>query len=474
MTNQQNKGLNALDLARLSLFQGCLGFLAVIFAGLLNRIMKTELGFPALLVGGGLAFEQLVSPARVVFGNISDSWPIKGRRRTPYLLLGTFCFCFLAIVSIPIIFQTEKALTLGSWLPITGSALALCGLFALYGLAISMATTPYLALVIDLTTEEERPRAIGIIWCMLTVGIIAGAIIISLTIKGIDGVKDPEILRPALQEFMIRVSIIILLVATFSCWGIEPKQKSSDSVNEEDRYNISFGTAISMVLKDMKNAWALIRSSKQITIFFCFLSLYTLGVFCQDPILESYGGEIFGMTPARSTLLNAFWASGSLIGLLIAGLWVTPFMGKIATARLGCKMILCSFLLLMLAGLTGSENILFGVMVIFGLAVGIGTNSALSLMLDLTLPQVAGTFVGVWGLAQALSRAIGKILGGGLLDLGELFTGKESPLLAYWLVFSIEILLMFLAIIVLAKLSIKGFKKDTTTNLHTLQIADLD
>ena len=38
----------------------------------------------------------------------------------------------------------------------------------------------------------------------------------------------------------------------------------------------------------------------------------------------------------------------------------------------------------------------------------------------LTLPQATGTFVGVWGLAQAMSRAMGKLIGGGLYDLGRL------------------------------------------------------
>ena len=77
-------------------------------------------------------------------------------------------------------------------------------------------------------------------------------------------------------------------------------------------------------------------------------------------------------------------------------------------------------------------------MIIFGLSAGIATNSALSLMLDLTLPEVAGTFVGIWGLAQALSRAMGKVFGGGLLDLGRFLAGPENPLWAFSFVFSLE------------------------------------
>ena len=88
-----------------------------------------------------------------------------------------------------------------------------------------MATTPYLALVIDLTTEKERPKAVGVIWCMLTIGIVVGAIAISITTKDLDGVTDPALLQPALQKFMIKVSIIIFGLTIFSCWGIEPNNK---------------------------------------------------------------------------------------------------------------------------------------------------------------------------------------------------------------------------------------------------------
>merc|ERR1739841_32672 len=104
MISNQSRRLTPLRLARLSLFQGCLGCLAVIFAGMLNRVMISELAFPAILVGGGLAFEQLMAPSRVLFGNISDSWPIRGKKRTPYIFLGAVAFCLMAIISIPLIF----------------------------------------------------------------------------------------------------------------------------------------------------------------------------------------------------------------------------------------------------------------------------------------------------------------------------------------------------------------------------------
>lgn len=458
-----NNTLSPLRLARLSIFQGCLGCLAVIFAGMLNRVMISELAFPALLVGGGLAFEQLMAPSRVLFGNISDTWPICGQRRTPYIFLGTTGFCVLAVLSIPLIFITGEALQTKLPLPIAACSIALCGLFALYGLAISMATTPYLALVIDQTTEKERPKAVGVIWAMLTIGIVVGAIAISITMKGIDGVTDPGILRPALQSFMVKISLIIFCLSIFACWGIEGKPKDKTSYNKINSQAIG-----------LKKSWQLVKSSDQILIFFGFLLLYTLGLFLQDPILESYGAEVFAMPISRTTLLNAYWGIGTLAGLLIAGLWITPKLGKLATARMGCWMIAASFILLIGTGFSKDINALFLVMGIFGISAGIGTNSALSLMLDLTLPEVAGTFVGIWGLAQALSRALGKVFGGGLLDLGRFISGPENPLFSFSFVFLLESFLMILALIVLNKVSINRFKKETKSKIETLIMSELE
>ncbi|WP_320668251.1 BCD family MFS transporter [Prochlorococcus sp. MIT 1307] len=462
LLNRDNK-LPLLTLLRLSLFQACLGCLAVIFAGMLNRIMISELAFPAILVGGGLAFEQLMAPSRVLFGNISDSWPIRGRKRTPYIWLGAAGFCSMAVLSIPLIFITEEALRQGSLMPIALCSVALCILFSLYGLAVSMATTPYLALVIDLTNEQERPKAIGIIWCMLTIGIIVGAIAIAITTKGLDGVSDVELLEPALQKFMIRVSAIVLAISIFACWGIEPKNKKIGTGKTKQTKEIG-----------LKEAWSLITSSPQIIIFFTFLILYTLGLFLQDPILESYGAEVFNLPISKTTLLNAFWGGGTLFGLLLGGLWVTPRLGKLSTARIGCWMIIVSLGLLIISGSTQTVNGLYGVLVIFGVAAGLATNSALSLMLDLTLPEVAGTFVGVWGLAQALSRAMGKVFGGGLLDIGRAITAPENTYMAFAFVFLLEIIVMVLAILVLEKVSVKRFREETSTKMETFMMAELD
>lgn len=459
-----SRGLGLWSILRLGLFQGCLGALAVIFAGLLNRVMISELAFPGLLVGGALAFEQFVAPSRVWFGQLSDAHPLAGRHRLPYIWLGAVLFGGLAVLSIPLIFHVSGLLQAGDIPALMGGIAALCGLFACYGLAVSLATTPYLALVIDRTTEQERPKAVGLIWCLLTVGIVVGAVTINVSLRGLDGVTDPLVLRQALLGFMGRAVLLVLVLTAVATIGMEPPASASNAAVRED--GITLG-----------QAWMLITSSRQVFVFFAFLVLFTLGLFLQDPILESYAADVFGMPIAATASLNAVWGMGTLAGLLLAGAWIVPRLGKLATARLGCQLIIGSLLLLLLVGLVRQVITLQIVMFLFGLAAGIGTNSALVLMLDLTLPQAAGTFVGVWGLAQALSRALGKLMGGGLLDLGRLLQQwaglGASPFPAYGLVLGVEILVAFAALLLLARLNLRQFREDTGRSLTKVLTLEL-
>ncbi|SBO44783.1 Transporter, major facilitator family protein [Cyanobium sp. NIES-981] len=456
----QTGSLGLAGTLRLGLFQGCLGCLAVIFAGMLNRVMISELGFPALWVGGALAFEQFVAPARVLVGQVSDGYPLAGRHRLPYIWLGSLAFCGLAVLSIPLIFQVAALLQADDSSRLAGGVLALCGLFAAYGLAISLASTPYLALVIDRTTEQERPRAVGIIWCLLTVGIVVGAISIAIGLRSLDGVRDPALLEPALLGFMLRVAAVVLLLTLVATLGMEPPARRSSGRSQAS----SRDDAITL-----RQSWALVTSSRQVLVFFLFLVLFTLALFLQDPILESYGADVFGMPIAATASLNALWGIGTLAGLLLAGLWIVPRLGKLATARLGCQLILASLLLLLVSGMVAQIPLLRIVMVLFGLAAGIGTNSALVLMLDLTLPEAAGTFVGVWGLAQAMSRALGKVIGGGLLDLGrwlqQLFPLPPGPFPPYALVLGVEALVALVALAVLSRVNLRQFREDTGRSL---------
>jgi BCD family chlorophyll transporter-like MFS transporter len=112
-------------------------------------------------------------------------------------------------------------------------------------------------------------------------------------------------------------------------------------------------------------------------------------------------------------------------------------------------------------------------MVLVGLAAGIGTNGALCLMLDLTLPEVAATFVGVWGLAQALSRAVGKVAGGALLDLGRGLLPGQGPFGPYALVLLVEVFVALGALVLLERVDLQQFRQDTGRRLANVLSLEL-
>ena len=198
----------------------------------------------------------------------------------------------------------------------------------------------------------------------------------------------------------------------------------------------------------------------------------TISLFMQDAVLEPYGAKVFNMEFSTTTLLNAFWGTGTLIGISTAGFLVVPRLGKKNTAKVGCLLVAVCTLLVILVGFTANQNALKGCVLLFGLASGITTTGALSLMLDLTAAETAGTFIGAWGLAQAMARGLATIAGGGVLDLGnKLFA---SPVLAYGLVFACQSVGMILAVGLLSRVNVAEFQADAKNAIANVMQSDLD
>jgi len=175
---------------------------------------------------------------------------------------------------------------------------------------------------------------------------------------------------------------------------------------------------------------------------------------------------------SKTTLLNAFWGTGTLIGISSAGFLVVPRLGKQQTAKVGCLLVAACFVLLIAAGFTANQTALKAVVFAFGLASGITTTGALSLMLDLTAAETAGTFIGAWGLAQAMARALATVAGGTVLDLGnKLFA---VPVLSYGLVFAVQAVGMIVAVGLLSRVNVAEFQSNAKAAIATVMGNELD
>jgi BCD family chlorophyll transporter-like MFS transporter len=295
---------------------------------------------------------------------------------------------------------------------------------------------------------------------MLMLGIAGGAIGSAVLLRGL----DLENLQSTINRLFIVIPAVVILLGVIATWGVEKRYSRYGSrstlAGREDQ--ITLGTALKVL-----------TASRQTLIFFSFLALMTMGLFIQQPVLEPYGGEVFGMTVAQSTQLNAFWSIGVLVGIVVTGFLIVPRLGKQTTARLGCLLVALSFGLTIAAGFTGKPQLLQLCMILFGLASGITTNGAISLMLDLTAAETAGTFIGAWGLAQAMSQALSTLIGGALLDLGRLLF-PTSSVLAYATVFGVEAGVMLLAVYLLGRVSVAEFRENTSRALTKVLALELE
>ena len=157
-----------------------------------------------------------------------------------------------------------------------------------------------------------------------------------------------------------------------------------------------------------------------------------------------------------------------LVAFVIAGLMENRAPKKMV-AGAGAATALIGFVLIMLGGNLASSSVFYTGVVMLGLGTGLSTVSNLSLMLDMTTAGSVGLFIGVWGMANALSRLIGSITGGVIRDLVSGITG--NALSGYTVVFTVEALLLLITLIMLRGISVSEFRENANEELSLVEKA---
>ena len=157
--------------------------MSLLTLGVLNRVMIDELRVPALVAAGAIAVHQFMAPARVWFGQMSDAKPLLGHHRSGYIWLGIAGMWATAFGAVQVMWRLGEQIDRAGWGVGAYPWVALLAvMFALYGLALSATSTPFTALLVDVSDEKTQSKIVGIGWSMLMVGIVAGVIIISVVL----------------------------------------------------------------------------------------------------------------------------------------------------------------------------------------------------------------------------------------------------------------------------------------------------
>lgn len=414
----------------------------------LNRVMIKELALSATLVAILASLPYLFSPIQVAIGSYSDRHPIFGLRRTPYILAGLILCVIGVMVSPQVAFLLSQNFGLG----------ILAGVFAFgaWGMGYNLSSVSYLSLASELSGENGRGKTIAVMWFMMIVSIIATAI-------GLSRMVDPYTPEALMRAFNM-VGIAALTLGLLGLLWLEPRSTphvppifvASDGDwgnNDSRKWGDERGAAEAYTFKQMTSA---ITRNPVGKTFFVYLFLLLAAILGQDVLLEPFGAEAFGMTVTQTTRITSIWGTFVLIAILIAGA-LEGRVPKRTVAQAGNLGALAGFLVIVVSGFVHSTSVFYTGVTLLGLGTGIATVSNLSLMFDLTVPGEVGLYIGAWGVSNALSRLAGSILGGVLRDAVTQITGQA--LSGYLVVFGIEVLMLFAAVLMLSRIDVSAFRK---------------
>ena len=427
-----SEGLPLLRLLRLSLFQVSVGMATVLLIGTLNRVLIVEMGVSAWLVSLMVALPLIFAPFRTLVGFRSDHHQsVLGWRRVPYIWLGTMMqFGGLAILPFALIVlsgDTHGPVIIGH----IASALA----FLLVGAGLQTTQTAGLALATDLAPAHLRPRVIALMYAMLLVGMVICGLAFGTLLANFSQFRLIQVVQGA--------GLMTMVLNIIALW----KQESRSPAVAQQRAAPGFS-----------ETWQAYARSGRATRFLFAVSIGTAAFNMQDIILEPYGGQILHLSVGTTTSLTAMLAAGALLAFAIAARALARGFDACRLAAYGALIGLLAFVIVIYSAPLDSA-------LLFRIGTGaIGFANGLFCVGTLAAAMAreqggTGLALGAWGAVQAGAAGIAIALGGAMRDgtsalaaAGLLGPALTSPVVGYSLVYHVEILLLFAALVVLGPL----------------------
>jgi BCD family chlorophyll transporter-like MFS transporter len=450
---------------RLGLFQLSLGILGVLMLGLFNRLLIAEIGLPAAVVALAIGAQQLMGFTRVWFGNRSDRITGGGLRRTPFILKSALAFSLLfglagwAVLQLAQTVAQPSQSFVGVWIGVlTLISIAI-------GTAISAGGTAFSALVVDLTSERERPRLLSVVWGMRLLGVLLGsAFVARLFGAACEEGASGDALKSGLEQLIVVGPLLLFGLAVFSVLGVEHRVISHDAITQSVNADVANNPPKTVPLLQLIRR---LRTIPQFGRFVLVLCLFTFSMFLNDAVLEPYGAALFGMSLCATTALNALMAIGFFVGLGLSGFLLVERMGNVSTAQLGA-ILATTALALMLLSVPWQllEGFQLAVM-LFGLSLGICIHASFTLMFSFVEPGKVGLLLGIWGALYAYSRGLATISGGGLLTLFKTLN-PDHVFGSYGGVFGLQIAGFLVAAVLMHRLDVDAFRRNVRHQFEEL------
>lgn len=429
-------GLPLPRLVRLGLFQVSCGMAQALMVGALNRVMIVELAVPATVVALVVAMPMLASPLRALFGFQSDMHRSAfGWRRVPFIWRGTalqfFGFSLMPFALLTVTGLGVIRMVQAGWV-VTAIA------FLMVGIGVHMTQTAGLALASDLADDEVRPRVVALLWLLLLVGLLVGALVFGAALREYSPTRLVQVVQGA--------GLLTLALNVTALWAQEPRDRRRA---EHPAPAMPFA-----------QAWAEYRADPRAMRLLLLVGIGALAFNMQDVLLEPYGGQVLGLSVSQTTLLTAIMAVGSLTAFATAARLLQRGTDAIRLAGFGMVAGLFAFALVMLSQPLGSPLVFRLGALLIGFGGGLFSVGTLSSAMARASEDRNGLALGAWGAVQAGGAGLAMAIGGALRDavqrlaeagaLGPAIHGTGAGYLA---VYQLELMLLFVALAVAGPLA---------------------
>jgi len=380
-------------------------------------VAAVELGIPLVLVGVMLGLYPFWGPFQPFFGRFTQSHPILGYYRTPYLLLGFF----VGGIIFPFVPTLTQQISAGS----SVAVLALFLLFFIFGIAIALMANTFLDLLSDVTTDETRSNVTATAWTGQTLAIALWAFVFRQMM--------PTYSLEAMTRLYTITPFVVMGIGLLSVVGLEPRGRKLDAYQSNK--------------SALSESFQLLTGNRMARRFFLFIALSLLAIFLQDILQEPLGGELFGMSIGQTTNFQIIFNASVAIGMTIAAIVGTIRLGdenrqlsmdaKKRIATTGGLGTMAGFMLLALSVFASSPLFFQTALFLNGLCVGVFTFGSITMMAGMTVPGKTGKYLGVWSLGQVVGLGLSFMIAG-LLHSLFIGSGLFAPAVGYGLIFLIE------------------------------------
>jgi BCD family chlorophyll transporter-like MFS transporter len=413
-------------LLRLALFQVSVGMATVLLNGTLNRVMIVELKTPAWLVSMLIALPLLFAPLRALIGHKSDTHrSVLGWRRVPYIWFGTLMqWGGLAIMPFSLLLMSKEPTFYAG---LAGGMAA----FLLTGAGLHVTQTAGLALATDLAEPDKRPRAVALLYVMLLVGMMVSAFVIGGLLTNFTPTHLVQVIQGA--------AVVTVVLNLCALWKQEGRNRA---ITAPERETPAFADVWREFVAEPNTVRLLVAIG-------CGAAAFAM----QDALLEPYGAEMLGLTVGSTTMLTGSWAFGAIAGFSLSTRVLEGGLHPLRLAGFGLVAGVCAFMLVLLAAPLAAPALLAAGAGTIGFGVGLFSVGTLLAAMSLAERGDSGVALGAWGAVQATAAGSALALGGIIRDTVAMLDGVGGRAAGYTTVYSLEIALMFVAMIILGPLA---------------------